>query len=96
MNYNLPERVIRDIRSYAKEHSIQKIILFGSRARGTNTERSDIDIAVYGGDFDSFYWDIKEKVHSLLTFDIVEVDAGISEDLEKEIEKDGVVIYEKA
>ena len=25
----------------------------------------DIDIAVYGGDFDSFYWDIKEKVHSL-------------------------------
>lgn len=96
MKYNLPERVIRDIRSYAKEHSIQKIILFGSRARRTNTERSDIDIAVYGGDFDSFYWDIKEKVHSLLTFDIVEVNAGISEDLEKEIEKDGVVIYEKA
>lgn len=96
MNYNLPERVIRDIRSYAKEHSIQKIILFGSRARRTNTERSDIDIAVYGGDFDSFYWDIKEKVHSLLTFDIVEVDAGISKDLEKEIQKDGVVIYEKA
>ena len=96
MKYNLPERVIRDIRLYAKEHSIQKIILFGSRARGTNTERSDIDIAVYGGDFDSFYWDIKEKVHSLLTFDIVEVDAGISEDLKKEIEKDGVEIYEKA
>lgn len=96
MNYNLPERVIRDIRSYAKEHFIQKIILFGSRARGTNTERSDIDIAVYGGDFDSFYWDIKEKVHSLLTFDIVEVDAGISEELKKEIDKDGVVIYEKA
>ena len=28
---------------------------------GTNTERSDIDIAVYGGDFDHFYWDVKEK-----------------------------------
>ena len=29
--------------------------------------RSDIDIAVSGGDFDAFYWEIKEHVHSLLT-----------------------------
>ena len=43
-----------------------------------------------------FYWDIKEKVHSLLMFDVVEIDAGISEELRKEIKKDGVVIYEKA
>ena len=70
--------------------------MFGSRARGDNTERSDIDIAVYGGDFDSFYWDIKDNVHSLLSFDVVDVDAGISEDLKSEIERDGVVIYEKA
>ena len=96
MKYNLPDRVLRDITRFAKMHSITKVILFGSRARGTNTERSDIDIAVYGGDFDSFYWDIKEKVHSLLMFDVVEVDAGISEELEKEIGRDGVVIYEKA
>ena len=96
MKYNLPDRVLRDITHFAKMHSITKVILFGSRARGTNTERSDIDIAVYGGDFDSFYWDIKENVHSLLMFDVVEVDAGISEELEEEIRKDGVVIYEKA
>ena len=80
---------------FAKKHSIQKVILFGSRARGTNRERSDIDIAVYGGDFDSFYWDIKENVHSLLIFDIVEADEYISEELREEIERDGVVIYEK-
>lgn len=59
------------------------------------TERSDIDIAVYGGNFDSFYWDIKENVHSLLIFDIVEADGDISEELREEIVKDGVVIYEK-
>ena len=29
-------------------------------------------------------------------FDVVEIDAGISEELRKEIKKDGVVIYEKA
>ena len=83
MRYDLPERVIRELFSFATKHSVRKIILFGSRARGNNTERSDVDIAVYGGDFDSFYWDIKE-------------DASISEELKKEIKKDGVVIYEKA
>ena len=63
---------------------------------GRNTERSDIDIAVYGGDFDGFYWDVKEKIHSLLMFDILQADTSISDELKQEIEKDGVVIYEKA
>ena len=93
---NLPERVFREITMFAKKHSIQKVILFGSRSRGTQRERSDIDIAVYGGAFDSFYWDIKENVHSLLMFDIIEADSPISDELKKEIKKDGVVIYEKA
>ena len=96
MKYNLPDRVFRELSALARKYSITKIILFGSRARGTNTERSDIDIAVYGGNFDSFYWDIKEKVHSLLSFDVVEADKPISEELKQEIEKDGVIIYEKA
>lgn len=71
------------------------IVLFGSRAKGNNTERSDIDMAVYGGDFDGFYWDIKEKINSLLMFDIIQADSAISDDLKHEIEKDGVIIYEK-
>ena len=75
---------------------IDKVVLFGSRARGDNTERSDVDIAVYGGDFDTFYWKMKENIHSLLTFDIVEIDTKISEELKSEIERDGIVIYEKA
>ena len=95
MKYNLPDRILRELFSFAQTHSITKIILFGSRARGTNTERSDIDIAVYGGDFDSFYWDVKEKIHSLLMFDIVQADAPISAKLKEEIEKNGVMIYAK-
>ena len=96
MKYNLPDRVLRELSYFAQKYSIEKIILFGSRARGTNTERSDIDIAVYGGDFDHFYWDVKEKVHSLLMFDIVQADVAVSDELKQEIERDGVIIYEKA
>ena len=96
MRYDLPERVIRELFSFATKHSVRKIILFGSRARGNNTERSDVDIAVYGGDFDSFYWDIKENIHSLLMFDVINADASISEELKKmKLKRDGVVIYEK-
>ena len=95
MKYNLPVRVLRELSSFARKYSVMKIVLFGSRARGTNTERSDIDIAVYGGEFDQFYWEVKENIHSLLMFDIIQADAAISDELKQEIEKDGVTIYEK-
>ena len=84
MKYNLPDRILRELSFFAKKYSVTKIILFGSRARGTNTERSDIDIAVYGGD-----------LHSLLMFDVVRADVKISDELKQEIERDGVIIYEK-
>lgn len=96
MKYNIPGRVLKDVSAFARAHDIEKITLFGSRARGTHTERSDIDLAVSGGDFDSFYWDVKEKTHSLLMFDLIDLDAGISAELRAEIKRDGVVIYEKA
>ena len=95
MAYNLPDRVIKEITAFAKENSIIKIVLFGSRARGDHTERSDVYLAVYGGDFDSFYWNIKENIHSLLSFDVVDMNSRVTEELKKEIERDGVVIYEK-
>ena len=87
MKYHLSDRIVRELCSFAQRYAVTKIVLFGSRARGTNTERSDVDIAIYGGDFDSFYWDVK---------DVVQADASISDELKKEIAKDGVVIYEKA
>ena len=95
MKYDLSERLVNEISRFAKKSGIRKIILFGSRAKGTNTKRSDIDIAVYGGDFDSFYWDVKENANSLLMFDIVNADEKISQELREEIEKDGVILYEK-
>ena len=95
MGYNLPEKVRQDIVDIAQKNGVHKVILFGSRARGTNSERSDIDIAVYGGDFDSFYWDINENVWSLLSFDMIEMDKRVSDNLMREIRRDGVIIYEK-
>lgn len=85
MAWNIPDRVLREIRLFAYHSNIDRVVLFGSRARGTHTERSDIDIAVSGGDFDAFYWDIKEKIHSLLCFDVVDYDKSAGEDLKKRL-----------
>lgn len=60
-----------------------------------HTQRSDIDLAVAGGHFDNFYWGIKENVHSLLLFDLVNLDTVITQDLAKELQKDDITIYEK-
>lgn len=95
MKYNLPERVERDIIKIAKKNNVKKVILFGSRARGTNSERSDIDLAISGGNALDFYFDIEEKAWTLLMFDVVELDRKISEELQAEINRDGVILYEE-
>ena len=48
----------------------------------------DIDIAVYGGDFDSFIGMLKKKYILFLSFDVIaEADKPISEELKQEIER---------
>ena len=47
---NLRENIKDGIIALAKQHGVKKVILFGSRARGDNWERSDIDLAASGGD----------------------------------------------
>ena len=51
MRYNIPDRVMRDIITFSKEYNIQKVVLFGSRARGTHTDRSDVDEETEGDDW---------------------------------------------
>lgn len=95
MKYNISDRVYLGLKQLAQKHRIKKIILFGSRARGDFYERSDIDIAVSGGNTAEFKLDVDENIHTLLMFDVVDLDGHISEELQKEINRDGVVIYEK-
>jgi predicted nucleotidyltransferase len=95
MKYDLPKKAEVGIFRLAKKCGIKKIVLFGSRARGTNNERSDIDIAVSGGDFSTFYVDVDEEVETLLMFDVVNLESKISDELGEDIKRDGVVIYEE-
>ncbi|MGN0352103.1 MAG: nucleotidyltransferase family protein [Roseburia sp.] len=91
----IKEQVLEEICELARLHQIEKVILFGSRARGTFQKTSDIDLAVSGGDKILFSLDVEEKTSTLLTYDIVDLDAAIQENLRRAIEKEGILLYEK-
>ena len=46
------DKVLNEISRIALDHDINKVILFGSRARGDNTPKSDYDIAVFAHNMD--------------------------------------------
>ncbi len=79
----------------AKQNGIEKLILFGSRARGDYKRTSDIDLAVSGGDTARFQLDIEEDVSTLLMFDVVDLGASVQPELLDSINREGKLIYEK-
>ena len=81
--------VIEEIRNLAQKYDIEKVILFGSRARGDFRRTSDIDIAVTGGDFARFALDVDEETSTLLEYDIVNLDRDMQDELRESIEKEG-------
>ncbi len=89
------EQVIREICEIAKKYKVEKVILFGSRARGDFHRASDIDLAVKGGDFADFSLDVDEETSTLLMFDFVDLNQSIQQELRENIEREGKIIYEK-
>ena len=83
------------ILSLARKYRVEKLILFGSRARGDWRAASDIDLAVSGGDFPRFALDIEEASDTLLKFDMVNLNGPVQEELLDQIWKEGIVVYEK-
>lgn len=79
----------------AQECGLEKVILFGSRARGDHRARSDIDLAVSGGDTVRFALRAEDELPTLLSFDIVNLDGPVQAELLESIRKEGVLLYEK-
>ena len=95
MDYSLSETLKVEIIDLALQCQLDRVILFGSRSRGDNRERSDIDLAIQGGDTVAFAASADEDIPTLLMFDVVYLDKPVQKELLEEIRKDGVVIYEK-
>ena len=79
-------------------HQVEKVILFGSRARGDAEERSDIDIAIVCPDISVREWldicDRIEMMDTLLEVNIVRFDTA-SKEFQERILQEGEVLYEQ-
>ena len=79
-----------------RSRSVERIILFGSRARGDHGERSDIDlgIACPGASPEEWaaIWNIVDEAPTLLNVDLVRLE-HVDDTLREAIEREGVVLY---
>ena len=64
--------VIEEIRNLAQKYDIEKVILFGSRARGDFRRTSD--------NFARFALDVDEETSTLLEYDIVNLDRDMQDE----------------
>ena len=77
---------------------VEKVILYGSRARGDEEERSDIDLAVVGALTQEEWHEMQEylevEARTLLSVDLVRLDK-VSDKLKENIQREGVTLYER-
>lgn len=93
--YGLRDPLIEEITDLAKKHGLSSVTLFGSRARGDYHPRSDIDLAVSGGDYARFALDVDEETSTLLMFDVVNLDGAVQPELLESIRREGRQLYAK-
>ena len=78
---------------------VKKIVLFGSRAKGTNDERSDIDLAIECPLATAVDWNsvmqIIENADTLLKIDCVRLDKVRSKRFKTEILEEQVILFER-
>ena len=86
------EEFIRRVAELCRQYDAKKVILYGSRAKGTALERSDIDIAVSGvKDFDKLSDEV-EDLPTLYSVDLLNLDTCRNDLLLEDIRQYGCKI----
>lgn len=94
---DLKEQIIHEIKTLASQYPIEKVVLFGSRARGDNQSRSDIDLAVFpASNFlqEGEFFCKMDELDTLLKIDLVFVTPELDPRLLQIIHQEGVVLYD--
>lgn len=87
--------VIEAIRLSAQRWGLRAVTLFGSRARGEQRPKSDINLALSGGDQVRFALDVEENAPTLLSFDFVDLDGSVQQELRETVAREGRLSYEE-
>ena len=91
----LKTSLIQDIWKRAEHYGVERIILFGSRAAGRWKRTSDIDLYIRAKRFTPFVLEVDDESPTLLKFDFIDAAQNLDPEFFREIEKTGIVFYEK-
>lgn len=83
------EQILDEIKRLGEAYGAKEILLFGSHAKGTAAERSDIDIAVSGTECFDELEEAIDELPTLRSFDVVNLDTCKNMLLLKEIREYG-------
>lgn len=93
----LSSSLVSQLSALARQYGAEKLVLYGSRARGDCSERSDIDLAVFGmpRERHAAFSAAVEELPTLLHFDLAFIRTDTKQAFLTNIEKDGITLYEK-
>ena len=94
--YGIHEKVYKRLLDFfANEYFINKVILFGSRSTNRATKESDIELCIdYIGSSKGELVEIIEEKAGLYSCDVVFFN-DLNNEIHEQINRDGIVIYEK-
>lgn len=97
--FGLPQRTIDDLLNYFSSRvDVDKVVIYGSRAKGTFHNGSDIDFAVWSDNPDASF-KIAAELDELPTpykFDVVNYEFLSHDGMKNSIDQDGVLFYQKS
>jgi predicted nucleotidyltransferase len=90
----IPE-ILEEIIRLCQQYEAHTVVLFGSRAKGSASPRSDIDIAVSGVKDTGLLREALDAIPTLYKIDLVDLDTCKNTFLLEDIKQYGRKIYEK-
>ena len=97
-NFGLPQRTLDELLNYFSQNpEIDKVMIFGSRAKGNYHNGSDIDFAIWTDEHKTFFR-IAGELDDLPTpykFDVIDYKNLTHEGMKNSIDRDGILFYQK-
>jgi len=84
----LTQKEIKQIKDTLNKIEVNKIILFGSRAKGTNQKASDVDLAIDGDEKKAYYL-LNEESPLPYFFDVLNLAKIKNQNLKEHIKRVG-------
>jgi len=101
MNHGLKQRDIDSmLAAFGQFPEVQQVVIFGSRAKGSHKNASDVDLAIKGKNvtdrtITSLKTILEEELPIPFFFDIINYEKIKSKDLSDHIDRVGKVLYDK-